>query len=429
MINNNAWPDILAQAYGIPKNLLELAREVKNDLRDLCYLYEELALSNQARVMEAFRAANLSSMHLAGSTGYGYDDPGREKTSQIYARVFGASKALVSPHLLSGTHALTVSLFGVLRPGDRVLSLTGAPYDTLESVLGIRPTVGSLAEYGVDYRQCVAEELDDAQLAQILAPPVKLAYIQRSGGYSERAALSIEDLKQMVERVKKLAPEVVVLVDNCYGEFVETREPGHVGAHLTAGSLIKNPGGGLAENGGYVVGEEDLVEQVAGRLSVPGQGSEVGSYLPGYRNFLQGLFTAPSVVAGALQGAAFAARFFEKLGFRVRPSAEAVRSDIIQGLELESARALRGFCRGIQKASPVDAQAHPEPWDMPGYEQQIIMAAGTFIQGASIEVTADARFAPPYTVYLQGGLSYQHVQCAILIAASELVADGCLPPR
>ncbi len=425
-MNETLWRQVMSQTYGIGDGLLNLAEKVSGEVDRLCADYERRALANQARVMDAFYDVRLSSVDMTGTTGYGYGDQGREKTAEIFSRVFGGARALVSPHLLSGTHALSVCLSGLLRPNDAVLSLTGTPYDTLESVLGIRPTPGSLAEYGITYRQCVATEMDDQELGELLRPPVKLAYIQRSGGYSQRPALCIEEIEELIARVRELAPHVLVLVDNCYGEFVQTKEPGHVGAHLCAGSLIKNPGGGLAESGGYVVGDKDLVEQVAVRLSVPGQGGDVGSYLPGYRSFLQGLFVAPSVVAGALKGAAFMARFFEALGFPTLPRPYERRSDIIQGVELGSATALKAFCRGIQKASPVDALAHPEPWNMPGYQHQIIMAAGTFVQGASIELTADARFAAPFIVYLQGGLTYQHVQCAALIAAHELEAAGCL---
>jgi cystathionine beta-lyase family protein involved in aluminum resistance len=423
-VNVPSHQQLLASVFGVQSGLCGLADSVERGLRTVFERFEATARHNQARVLAAFGAADVSSGHLSGSTGYGYHDLGRRRAAEVYARVFGAQSALVSPHILSGTHALSICLWAVLRPGDAVLPLGGAPYNTLEPVLGSRPATGSLAEFGIACRAPLPLSAGDEELAQALAAPVRAVYIQRSSGYSERTALSLEELATLVRRVRACAPHVAVLVDNCYGEFTECGEPGHCGADLVAGSLIKNPGGGLADGGGYIAGTSALVAAAAGRLSVPGQGDEIGAAPWGYRMILQGLFMAPSVVCSALKGAAFAAGLFGALGYATRPAALDPRSDIIQAIRLGSPSALRAFCTGIQKASPLDARAVPIPWEVPGYEHAVIMAGGTFVQGSSIELSADAPFVEPYTVYLQGGLSYHHVYCACLIAAAELLRAG-----
>ncbi|MEW6522064.1 MAG: methionine gamma-lyase family protein [Bacillota bacterium] len=415
----------LSGYYGVPAGLIALADRVERGLVELFGVFDQLAKVNQARVLGAFGRHQVAASHLSGSTGYGYHDLGRERAGLVFADVFGTEAALVSPHFLSGTHALATCLWGVLRPGDTMLSLTGPPYKTLEAVIGTRRSRGSLAEYGISYRQ-VAWPPPDGELDEALASSPRLVYLQRSPGYSSRPALGIEQMRRLIERVRAQAPGAVVMVDNCYGEFVEPVEPGHAGADLLAGSLIKNPGGGLADGGGYVAGSSALVEAVAERLSSPGQGSHVGAAPAGYRSTLQGLFMAPAVVSGALKGAALAAGLFGALGFETAPGPLDQRHDIIQAIHLGSAQALEAFCRGIQKASPVDAQATPVPWQMPGYDCQVIMAGGTFVQGSSIELSADAPFSEPFTVYLQGGLSYHHVYCAVLVAANELLQAGCL---
>ncbi|MBE3588985.1 MAG: methionine gamma-lyase family protein [Thermoanaerobacteraceae bacterium] len=410
----------------IISDLNALAAEVDAEVQPLYRQVEIRARENHARVLAAFHQARVSDFHLKGSTGYGYGDRGREALEAVYARAFCAEAALVRSQIVSGTHAIALCLFGILRPGDELLAIQGAPYDTLEEMIGTRGCApGSLKELGVTYRQVdllPGGQPDWPGIGRAINQNTRMVLLQRSRGYSRRPSMTLEEMGRVIHWLKKRKPDVVVFVDNCYGEFVETLEPAAVGADLAAGSLIKNPGGGLAPSGGYVVGRQPYVEMAAARLTAPGLGSEVGPS-PDYQRLLfQGLYLAPHVVAEALKGAIFAARFFQRLGFNVSPAPEEERTDIIQAIELGSRERVLAFCRGLQRASPVDAHVRPEPVDMPGYEDPVIMAAGTFVQGSSIELSADAPMREPYTVYMQGGLSREYVQLAVLAAAREILA-------
>ncbi|MEW6572110.1 MAG: methionine gamma-lyase family protein [Bacillota bacterium] len=402
----------------VTDRLDSLAAETVEEVQSLWRRIDGLALANQRVVLEAFRTARISDFHLRGSTGYGYGDAGRAGLEAVYARVFGAEAALVRPQIVSGTHALALCLYGVLRPGDRLLAVQGRPYDTLEAIIGGEP--GSLAEWGIEYSQIDLLPdggLDEEAITEAVALKPRAVLLQRSGGYSWRRGLVLKELGTIISLIKKRAPDTVVVVDNCYGEFVETHEPPAVGADLCAGSLIKNPGGGIAPTGGYVVGRKELVAMAANRLTAPGLGWEVGPTLDCQRLLCQGFFLAPHFVAEALKGAVFAARFFERLGFDVLPRFNEPRSDIVQGVCLGSPELLLSFCRGIQAASPVDAHVRPEGGPLPGYRDDVVMAAGTFVQGASLELTADAPMREPYAAYLQGGLSKEHVILGALAAA------------
>ncbi len=382
---------------------------------------------NGAKVLHAMQKNKLSDTHFAATTGYGYNDLGREVVEQIYADVFKTEAGLVRPQLISGTHALTVALFGNLRPGDELLSPVGKPYDTLEGVIGIRPTNGSLKEYGITYKQVDLNpdfSFNYDGIREAITDKTKLITIQRSKGYSYRPTLTIAQIKELITFIKAIKSDVICMVDNCYGEFVDVMEPTEVGADLCVGSLIKNPGGGLAPIGGYIVGKEEYVENAAMRLTAPGLGKEVGATLGLTQPVLQGLFLAPEVVANALKGAVFAAAIFEKLGFEVMPRAYELRSDIIQAINMKSPENVIAFCEGIQKGAPVDSFVNPEPWDMPGYDSPVIMAAGAFIQGASIELSADAPIKPPYTVFFQGGLTFYHARLGIMKALQTMKDKG-----
>ena len=369
------------------------------------------------------RECKVSDIHFNTSSGYAYDDIGRSKLEELYAKVFAAESALVRTQFVSGTHALAAVLFGILRPGDKLVSLTGTPYDTMQTVIGYTASSsGSLKEYGILYDELPLNEgrVDVERIADVLDERTKMVLIQRSRGYSRRPTLLIEDIREICNQVHRLKPDCICFVDNCYGEFVESLEPTQAGADIMAGSLIKNPGGGLAPTGGYIVGREDLVELASYRLTAPGMGAELGASLVNNRLFFQGLFLAPHVVSQALKGALFAAGIFEKLGYTTYPRISDERGDIIQAIELGTAEKLVAFCGGVQKYSPVDSFVKPEPWDMPGYTDQIIMAAGTFVQGASIEFSADGPLRSPYNVYLQGGLTFEQVMFGILGAAEEI---------
>ena len=387
---------------------------------------DAIAAHNTEKVLAAFQKHKVSEAHFQGTTGYGYDDLGREVLGEIYADIFGTEDALVRISFVNGTHAIASALYGVLRPGDVLLSAVGAPYDTLQTVIGITGDGnGSLREFGVQYRQVdlTAEDKPDMNgIAQAVRDPaVKAVLIQRSRGYATRASLSVEKIGEIIQIIRQNNPAVNILVDNCYGEFVETLEPSQVGADLIMGSLIKNPGGGLAPMGGYVAGRKDLVESAAMRMTVPGIGRECGASLGNNRALYQGLFLAPHTVAQATKTAVFAAKVMELLGYRTDPLSSDIRHDIIQMIHLEKPEAVEKFCRGIQSGAPVDSYVTPVPWDMPGYDCPVIMAAGAFIQGASIELSADAPMRPPYTVYLQGGLTYESGKLGILLAAEELL--------
>lgn len=380
-----------------------------------------------ARVLSAFQAERVAAQHFAPTTGYGYDDIGRDTLERVFARVFGAQSALVRPQIVSGTHALAVALFGLLRPGDGLLSAAGRPYDTLEKVIGARDRAdGSLADYGVAYDEAPLTPEETPDLAAIearLSPRTRVVLVQRSRGYAWRPSLSLDTIGEIARLAHRVSPEAVVLVDNCYGEFTEEREPLAVGADVLVGSLIKNPGGGLAPTGGYACGNAQAVSRIADRLTSPGIGAEVGSYAAGYQAFYQGLFLAPHVVAQALKTSALAAHLFAGAGFAVSPAADAQRHDIIQAVRLGSAERVIAFCRAIQAASPVDSFARPEPWAMPGYRHPVIMAAGTFVSGASIELSADAPIRPPFAVYMQGGLTYAHGKLAVEKALEAVMGE------
>lgn len=405
------------------KRLLELKRTVLNDTAENFRRVEEISEQNTLKVLNAMRRLKISDAHFKTSTGYAYGDIGREKLDNLFAEIFCAERALVRTQFVSGTHALATALFGILRPNDELVSLTGAPYDTLQTVIGhAHAAKGSLKEFSISYRELPLQDgkVDIAAIKNFITPKTKLALIQRSRGYSMREPLTTSDIEKICAAVKAANKNCVTFVDNCYGEFVESREPVEVGADLAAGSLIKNIGGGLAPTGGYIVGKKNLVELASYRLTAPGMGDELGASLGTPRLLYQGLFLAPHVTAQALRGAIFASGIFSKLGYKTRPLPEEIRGDIIQAIELRSAEKLIKFCKAIQSFSPVDSFASPEPWDMPGYEDQVIMAAGAFVQGASIELSADGPLREPYAVYLQGGLTFEHATIGILGAAQEL---------
>ncbi len=391
---------------------------------------DEIALHNTARVLDALQQEQIAARHFAPTTGYGYDDIGRDALERVYARLFGTESALVRPQIASGTGALALCLFGLLLPGDRVISVSGAPYDTLEGVIGTHSRApGSLAEMGVAYGQVelTAEgTLDLPAIRAAITPETRVVMAQRSRGYALRRSLTPEELKPLSDMLHHDFPRVTLMVDNCYGEFVREREPTHFGADVCVGSLIKNPGGGLAPTGGYIVGPEALVERIAGRLTAPGMGREVGSYAGSYQPFYQGLFMAPHTVSQAVKTVALAAAAFDALGMRSTPAFDAPRTDIIQAIELGTPQRLVAFCQGIQAASPIDSMALPEPWDMPGYQHQVIMAAGTFVSGASIELSADAPMREPYAAYLQGGLTYEHGKLALQRTLGRMKRLGLL---
>ena len=405
------------------KELLTLKERVLDELAPSFRRIEQISEENTLKVLTAMRECKVSDIHFNTSSGYAYDDIGRSKLEELYARVFAAESALVRTQFVSGTHALATVLFGILRPGDKIISLTGTPYDTMQTVIGYTASSsGSLKEYGILYDELPLNEgrVDVKRIADVLDERTKMVLIQRSRGYSRRPTLLIEDIREICNQVHRLRPDCICFVDNCYGEFVESLEPTQAGADIMAGSLIKNPGGGLAPTGGYIVGREDLVELASYRLTAPGMGAELGASLVNNRLFFQGLFLAPHVVSQALKGALFAAGIFENLGYTTYPRISDERGDIIQAIELGTAEKLVAFCSGVQKYSPVDSFVKPEPWDMPGYTDQIIMAAGTFVQGASIEFSADGPLRSPYNVYLQGGLTFEQVMFGILGAAEEI---------
>lgn len=411
---------------GLSQRVLEMARQAEADIQGQFAYIDAVAEYNSQKVLAAFQKHRVAEAHFAGTTGYGYDDLGRDTLDQIYAEIFGTEDALVRIQFVNGTHAIASALYGALKPGDTLLSAVGAPYDTLLGVIGVTgDEPGSLKEYGIGYRQVdvTAENLPDkAGLAQaVQADDVKAVLIQRSKGYSTRASLSVAEIGELIAIVKENSPETTVIVDNCYGEFVENMEPSQVGADLIVGSLIKNPGGGLAPTGGYLAGRHDLVEAAAKRLTVPGIGRECGSTLGNNRLLYQGLFLAPHTVAQAVKTAVFNARMMELLGYQTEPRSDQTRHDIIQMVSLEQPELVEKYCKGIQSGSPVDSYVTPVPWDMPGYDCPVIMAAGAFIQGASIELSADAPMRPPYTVYMQGGLTYESGKTGILLAVEELL--------
>ncbi len=415
------------EAIGISRPVLDFGTAVLEDLADRFREIDETAEYNQLKVLQAMRKHRVSDIHFAATTGYGYNDLGRETLEKVYAEVFGAEAALVRPQITCGTHALSVALSGNLRPGDELLSPVGKPYDTLEEVIGIRPSQGSLAEYGVTYRQVDLLPdggFDFAGIRAAICDRTRLVTIQRSKGYDTRPTLSVERIKELIAFIRSVKPDVICMVDNCYGEFVEKLEPTQVGADMCVGSLIKNPGGGLCPVGGYIAGTEACIGQAARRLTSPGLGKEVGPTLGLLGSFYQGLFLAPTVTAGALKSAIFAANIYERLGFPVIPNGTEPRYDIIQAVTLGTPERLIAFCKGIQAAAPVDSFVVPEPWDMPGYDAEVIMAAGAFVQGSSIELSADGPLKEPYAVYFQGGLTWYHGKTGILMSLEQLCREG-----
>lgn len=413
----------LYREMGIDEDVYRLGEEVLEKLSKRFATIDRVAEYNQLKVLKAMQKAKVSEACLYGTTGYGYNDIGRDTLEEVYANVFHTEATLVRPQITCGTHALALALMSNLRPGDEVLSPVGKPYDTLEEVIGIRPSTGSLAEYGITYSQVNLlpdGEFDYDNIKKAIHANTKLVTIQRSKGYEPRKTLSVERIGQLISFIKSIKEDVICMVDNCYGEFVETIEPSDVGADMVVGSLIKNPGGGLAPIGGYIAGKKSCIENAAYRLTSPGLGKEVGASLGVLPSFYQGLFLAPTVVSGALKGAIFAANMMEHFGFPVVPDGSESRHDIIQAVTFGSAEGVIAFCKGIQAAAPVDSFVVPEPWDMPGYDSKVIMAAGAFVSGSSIELSADGPIKPPYAVYFQGGLTFPHAKFGILKAVQEL---------
>ncbi len=414
-------------SMGISEKVFEFGENILDSLKERFEEIDRIAEINQLKVLGAMQKKQVSEACLHGTSGYGYNDMGREKLEAVYADIFHTEDALVRPQITCGTHALALALMSNLRPGDELMSPVGKPYDTLEEVIGIRPSKGSLAEYGVTYRQ--ADLMPDGSfdydtIKSIISEKTKLVTIQRSKGYQTRHTFSVEEIGELISFIRKINPDVICMVDNCYGEFVETIEPSDVGADMVVGSLIKNPGGGLAPIGGYIVGKKECVENAAYRLTSPGLGKEVGASLGILNSFYQGLFMAPVVTASALKSAIFGANIYEKLGFSVLPNATEPRYDIIQAITFNREDAVLAFCRGIQAAAPIDSHVTPIPWDMPGYDAPVIMAAGAFVSGSSIELSADGPIKPPYSVYFQGGLTWQHGKFGILKSLQSLVDNG-----
>ena len=419
--------EYLEKTYSIDTATVDFCERSLKSLTDEFARTDKISELNQLKVLKAMQKNKLSDTHFAATTGYGYNDLGRDVLEDIYADVFRCESALVRPQIISGTHALTVALFGNLRHGDELLSPVGAPYDTLHGVIGIKETRGSLAEHGVSYKQVELKEcgsIDYDAIANAIHKKTKMVTIQRSKGYSWRHSFTVEEIAELIRFIKNIRNDIICMVDNCYGEFVDYTEPSEFGGDLVVGSLIKNAGGGLAPVGGYIVGKEEFVENAAFRLTSPGLGKEVGPTLGITASLMQGLFLAPQVVASATKGAIFAADIFEKLGYEVLPNAREKRSDIVQAINMKNAESVIEFCRGIQKAAAVDSYVVPEPWAMPGYDCDVIMAAGAFVQGSSIELSADAPIKPPYTVFVQGGLTWAHAKYGIMMALDNMLKNN-----
>lgn len=416
--------------FNIDPVIIRKAKEAEEAVIKSFSHIESIREQNQLKVIRAMQMEKLSDSHFSGTTGYGYNDRGREVLDAVFAHAFGAEDAIVRHSITCGSHALALCLYGILRPGDELLSITGKPYDTLEEVIGIRGEEGngSLKDYGITYSQVDLKDgtIDDESVLKAINEKTRLVFLQRSRGYEWRPALTIGEIERVIRLVKARKPDVVVMVDNCYGEFVEDREPTEAGADIMAGSLIKNPGGGIVPSGGYIAGKKELVEKISYRMTLPGLGREVGATLGQNRLLFQGFFLAPHVVAESLKGAVFTAQFMQELGFTTHPGPFDPRCDLIQAIRFNSEKEVIAFCQGIQKGSPVDSFVKPEPWDMPGYDSPVIMAAGAFIQGSSIELSADAPIRAPYTAYMQGGLVYEHVKLGVMCAVQELVNIGVL---
>lgn len=426
----NSTRDLLTGRLGISPAVLDLVLEAEESVRGQFAKLDDIKEYNQYKVLDVFRRCRISDMHFGWNTGYGYDDAGREALEKVFAETFHTEDAIVRPLIVNGTHALTLTLTGILRPGDELVYCTGGPYDTLEEVIGIRGEgKGSLKEFGITYRQ--VELLPDGSIdleacRKVINDRTRMMCVQRATGYAWRPAVPVRQIEEWVKAVKAVRPDIICMADNCYGEFLDPLEPTDVGVDVMAGSLIKNPGGGLALSGGYIVGRKDLIESIACRMTSPGIGKECGLTFGQSRSMFQGFFMASSVVCGALKGAILCARVFEMLGFQVCPGAEEERSDIIEAVRLESPEAMEAFCRGIQSSAPVDSFVTPVPWDMPGYDDPVIMAAGAFVQGSSIELSADGPLREPYIVYFQGGLTYEHSKFGVIRAVQSLLEEGLI---
>ena len=422
--------EMMYRQLGIGRKVYEYGEKIWEALSGRFQEIDRISEYNQIKVIAAMQNQKVSEACLLGTTGYGYNDLGRDTLEKVYADIFHTEDALVRPQITCGTHALALALLSNLRPGDELLSPVGKPYDTLEEVIGIRPSRGSLKEYGISYSQVDLlpdGSFDYENIRKAIKPCTKLVTIQRSKGYQTRPTLSVERIGDLIRFIKEIRSDIICMVDNCYGEFTETIEPSDVGADLVVGSLIKNPGGGLAPIGGYLAGKKECIENAACRLTTPGLGREVGASLQALPSFYQGLFLAPSVTANAMKNAIFAANIYEKLGFSVVPNGTEPRYDIIQAITFGKPEGVIAFCRGIQQAAPVDGHVTPEPWDMPGYDSPVIMAAGAFVSGSSIELSADGPIKPPYTVYFQGGLTWQHGKFGIMKSLQSLVEQGMIP--
>ena len=415
--------------FGIDKRILELVSKSEKKIEHIFGKYEDICAYNQYKVLDAFQKNGVSDRHFNWNTGYGYDDIGREVTEKVFAEVFKAEKAIVRTQIVNGTHALSLILSGILRPGDEIIYISGKPYNTLEEVIGIRGNeMGSLSEFGITYKEVPLKnnKLDFTGIKKAISDKTKMVTLQRATGYSWRKAIEIDDIENAVQEVKAIDDKIVFMVDNCYGEFLDILEPTEIGADVMAGSLIKNPGGGLALSGGYIVGKSQLIDKIMYRLTCPGIGGECGLTFGQTRNILQGIFMAPNVVKGAIKGAILCGEVYSQLGYDTCPKTGDARSDIIQGIKFLSEEKVIGFCQGVQEAAPIDSFVKPEPWDMPGYDTPVIMAAGAFIQGSSIELSADAPIREPYIAYFQGGLSYEHSKFGIIKSLDNLYKKGLL---
>lgn len=421
---------LLSEELGVSPKVLDRIEQAESDIRGEFDSLDDIMAYNQYKVLTAFQNNRISDMHFSWNTGYGYNDAGREALERVYADIFRTEAALVRPIIVNGTHALTLTLTGILRPGDELIYCTGAPYDTLEEVIGIRGEgKGSLKEFGVSYQQIELTpegEIDLAALKEAITEKTRMVTVQRATGYGWRKAITIEQIQEWADFVHGINPDIICMVDNCYGEFLDVKEPTEVGTDVLAGSLIKNPGGGLALTGGYIAGRQDLIDDISYRMTSPGIGGECGLMFGQTRTMFQGLFLAPKTVNGAVKGAALCAKVFENLGFDVCPKAEEKRSDIIEAVKLGSPEAVVAFCEGIQAAAPIDAHVKPVPWNMPGYDDQVVMAAGAFIQGSSIELSADAPIREPYIVYFQGGLTYEHSKFGVIKALQALYEQNLI---
>lgn len=426
----NYTEKLLTESMGIGKKVLDYVQTAENQVAELFSDLDDIAAYNQYKVLDAFQKCRITDVHFSWTTGYGYNDPGREALEKVYAKVFGTEAALVRPIIVNGTHALTLMLAGVLRPGGELIYCTGSPYDTLWEVIGLRGEGrGSLKDFGISYKQVELKpdgSIDLEALGNAISSKTRAVAVQRATGYGWRKAITIEEIEKWASYVKRVNPDIICLVDNCYGEFLDTKEPTEVGADVAAGSLIKNPGGGLALTGGYIAGREDLIEMISYRMTSPGIGGECGLTFGQSRTMFQGLFIAPKTVNGAVKGAILCAKVFENLGYEVCPGPFDKRSDIIEAVKLGSPEAVIAFCEGIQAAAPVDSHVTPIPCDMPGYDDPVIMAAGAFVQGSSIELSADAPIREPYIVYFQGGLTYEHSKFGVLKALQAMEDKGLL---